>query len=213
MVELSLAQEYFLCALGNKGRISSMDLSKMTCLVASGVLELWMDGLVNLDGNQISLQAPLPEEKRYLRSLYELIDKKQPVKMETIAQEYSFTFTDRNINRLMEDIGESLEKKECIRKETGGLFGGKIYYYPDPLVLDGIIQNIRAELLEQGTLSHDIIALASLLDKTGDISQYFSAYEKTDLKARLKEIRTAPEYQVIKTMLDYIELLFIVAVT
>ena len=126
------------------------------------------------------------------------------------------TFTNKNINELITNIGDSLANAGCVKKGKRGMFGGKTAYIPEPNKLDSVIQNIRAEILEDGKLSEDIVALTALLNKSGDISKYFSAYEKKDLKNRLKEIKNNPQNEMIKKVTDYIEtllLMIIVAAT
>ncbi|MCG9969589.1 GPP34 family phosphoprotein [Pelotomaculum terephthalicicum JT] len=74
-----------------------------------------------------------------------------------------------------------------------------------------MIQKIRAELLENGTISDETVALVSLLEKSHQIKKYFSKYESEQLKARLKEIKEAPSNQLVKQMVDYVDM--IIAVT
>lgn len=208
MNTLSLTQEYFLCSVGEKGCYSAFDTEKGLCLTAAAVLELLLDGVLAMEGKTVSAAAPLPTAKQYLASLYTLVEEKQPVKIETIVEQYSFSFSDKYIRCLTEDVGDSLVQLGCAAREAGGLFGGKTVYRPDAEMRDHVVQKIRAELLEDGQLSNDIIALTALLNKSGDLSAYFSAYEKKDLKRRLQEIKTSSENQVVTRMMDYLETLF-----
>ena len=72
----------------------------------------------------------MPEEKSYLRQVYDIVVKKQPVKFENVIEYFSFNFTDKYINGLVEDIGESLAELGCVRKEKGGFMNGKTLYIP-----------------------------------------------------------------------------------
>ena len=87
-----------------------------------------MEDVLAFDGKKLSVQAPLPEEKSYLRQVYDVVEKKQPVKFENVIEYFSFNFTDKYINRLIEDIGESLAESGCVRKEQGGFMNGKTLY-------------------------------------------------------------------------------------
>ena len=78
--------------------------------------------------------------------------------------------------------------------------------------MDCIVQSIRAELLEDGELSEDVVALTALLNKSGDIQKYFSAYEKKDLKKRLKEIKDNPQNKMIQKVAHYIDSLLVMIV-
>ena len=179
-------------------------------------MELLLDGIVELDDKKLSVKSALPNEKSYLSSIYNFIVQKQPVKFQKVIEYYSVTFTDRNINELLTAVGESLVQEGCAVREKGGIFGGKTVYIPDEKELDGVVQNIRAELLEEGGLSEDIVALTALLEKSGDLMRYFSAYEKKSIRSRLKEIKESPQNEMIQKVSEYIDtlfMMFIVAAT
>ena len=216
MKNLSTTQQYFLCILKKNGKISSMEMEKTTCLAASAVVELLMEDILAFDGKKLSIQVALPEEKSYLRQVYDVVVKKQPVKFENAIEYFSFNFTDKYINRLIEDIGESLAELGCVRKEKGGFMNGKTLYIPNEADVDHIVQNIRAELLEDGEISEDIVVLTALLNKSQDLQRYFSSYEKQALKKRLAEIKENPQNELIHKATEYIDtlfLMFIVAIS
>lgn len=212
MKNLSLTQQYLLCVLKKNGKISSMGMEKILCLSASGVLELLMDEVLAFDGKKLIVSRALPEEKRYLYPVYEVIKKKQPVKFEEIVEYFSFSLTSQHSNELVEAIGDSLALIDCVQKEKGGVFGGKNLYLPNETDVDCIVQSIRAELLEDGEISEDVVALTALLNKSGDIQKYFSAYEKKDLKKRLKEMKDNPQNKMIQKVADYIDSLLVMIV-
>ena len=216
MKNLSTTQQYFLCVLKKNGKISSLEMEKTTCLAASAVVELLMGEILSFDGKKLSIQAPLPEEKSYLRQVYDIVAKKQPIKFENAIEYFSFNITDKYINGLVEDIGESLAELGCVRKEKGGFMNGKTLYIPSEADVDHIVQNIRAELLEDGEISEDIVVLTALLNKSQDLQRYFSSYEKKALKKRLAEIKENPQNELIHKATEYIDtlfLMFIVAIS
>ena len=125
------------------------------------------------DGKKLSIQVALPEEKSYLRQVYDV-------------------------------------------KEKGGFMNGKTLYIPNEADVDHIVQNIRAELLEDGEISEDIVVLTALLNKSQDLQRYFSSYEKQALKKRLAEIKENPQNELIHKATEYIDtlfLMFIVAIS
>lgn len=205
MKNVSITQQYLLCVLNKNGKLPAFGLEKPLCLSAAGVLELLMENVFALDGKKLTVQLPLPEEKAYLRPVYDIVEKKQPVKFEAIVEYFSFTFTDTHINELIDSLGASLVQMECVQKEQGGFWGGKNVYIPNEADVDSIVQSIRAELLEDGELSEDIVALTVLLNKSGDLQKYFSVYEKKDLKKRLKEIKNTPQNEMIQKVVEYID--------
>ena len=213
MRDLSLTQEYLLCVLRGKGKLSTYSIEKGMCLTGACVLELLMDGIITREEkDKLSVRTSLPDRKSYLRPVYSYIEQKQPVKFRKIMERNSVTFTDQNVNEMVDAVGKSLVDAGCATEEKGGLFGGQTSYVPDEKALDHVIQNIRAELLEEGELSEDIIALTALLDKSGELSRYFSAYEKKTLKARLKEIKENPQVEALQKVIEDIENLFMLMI-
>ena len=206
MKNLSLTQQYLLCVLNKNGKLPTFGLDKTLCLSAAGVLELLMEDALDFDGKKLTVKSPLPEEKAYLRPVYQAVERKQPVKFESIVEYFSLDFTDKHMNELIDSIGAALVQKGCVqREEKDGLFGGKDLYIPNEADVDAVVQSIRAELLEDGELSEDVVALTMLLNKSGDLKQYFSAYEKKDLKKRLKEIKNDPQNEMVQKAVDYID--------
>ena len=213
MKDLSLTQEYLLCILRNKGKLSTFDIEKGMCLTGACVLELLMVGIITREEkDKLSVRTHLPDRMSYLRPVYSYIKQKQPVRFKKIVERNSVTFTNQNVNEMVDAVGKSLVDAGCATEEKGGLFGGKTIYVPDEKALDRVIQNIRAELLEDGELSEDIIALTALLDKSGELSRYFSAYEKKALKARLKEIKENPQVEALQKVLEDIDNLFVLLI-
>lgn len=212
MKNLSVTQAYLLCTLKEKNRLAGYGMEKGMCLAAGSMLELLLDGVLAMDGERLTVIAPLPPEKDYLAQVYSFIQERQPVKMERVVENFSLQFTDRNIRALVERVGASLEAAGCARRDQGGLFGGKTVYVPDAAALDTVVQTIRAELLEDGVPTEDIVALTLLLDRSGDLARYFSAYEKQDLKRRLKEMRKDPQNALIARVADYVEALLLVLI-
>lgn len=216
MNQTGITQQYLLCILKENGKLPAFGMEKTIALSAAGVLELLLADVLSYDGKKLTVRTPLPDDKTYLAPVYQAVEKKQPVKFEKIVEYFSVTFTDKNIQELISSVGESLVREGCAQKEKGGLFGGKDLYVPNTLAVDATVQNIRAELLESGELSEDVIALTALLNKSGDLQKYFSAEEKKDLKKRLKEIKDNPQTAMIRKVTEYIEslyLMLIVAVT
>ena len=93
-------------------------------------------------------------------------------------------------------------KEQCATSEKGGLFGNSTYFIVNPKEVDHVIQTIRAEILESGTMSEEMIALASLLEKSGHIKRFFSKYENKQVKERISEIRKESSNQLVKEVVD-----------
>ena len=212
MSNLSLSQEYMMCALNDKGKISTFSLERVIAVAASAVVELMMDDIIESDGKKLSVKKALPEDMRYLSPVYDFIEKKGRVGFRTVVEHFSFTLSSKNIDELFDSIGDSLVAAGCVKKEKSGMLGNKNAYIPDAKAVNTIIQNIRAEILEDGELTEDIAALTAILDKTGELMRFFSAYEKKDVKKRLKEIKNDPENKDIAKVINYVEELMMIII-
>ena len=49
MKDMTLTQEYLVCAVNEKGKIGSMDIEKVVCLLAAGLLELQLAECITMD--------------------------------------------------------------------------------------------------------------------------------------------------------------------
>lgn len=211
MKDLSVSQSYLICALNESGRLPALSTESPVCLLAGALIDLILAKNVAVGADKkICVTAELSEKNQYLNSLYTFIMESRPMKVDGLASEYAFTFSDKRMKRLIQDVGTSLVVLGCAATEDSGLFGKTIRFIPDAKAVDSIIQSIRAELLEDGTISDNIIALVSLMDKSNQIKRYFSKYEKDQLKARLKEIENSDSNKLIKEMIDYIDTLIVV---
>lgn len=217
MKELSLTQQYLLCALKKDGKLPAFGVEKTVCLSAAGVLELLMDQVLSYDGKKLKVQAALPGTKEYLRPVYDVIVNKQPVKFQDVVEHFSLSFSDKPLKELLDGLGESLVRMGCVRKEEKrGLLGGTTVYPPEAEAVDAVVQTVRAQLLEGGAISEKIVALVALLNKSGDLQKYFAPEEKDALKKRLKEIKDNPQSVMVQQVVEYIDgllLLLLVAST
>ncbi|BAE83742.1 GOLPH3/VPS74 family protein [Desulfitobacterium hafniense] len=206
MKSLSIAQEYVLCSLNTKGDLPPLSIKIPVCVVASGLIELLLSNCIKVNENKkLCVINGLGAEQVYLKSLFDSLNKPRPIEIKEIALEYNLSFTNKRLNALVADIGNSLADRDCVTIEKGGILGNESYFIPNPDEVDRVIQKIRAELLESGTVSDETVALASLLEEGNQIRNYFSKYELKQLNVRLKEIKKASSNQLLKQMLDYVD--------
>ena len=53
MKDLSVTQQYLLCVLGKRGKFATFEIEKMMCLSTAGLLELLLDGIVELEDKKL----------------------------------------------------------------------------------------------------------------------------------------------------------------
>lgn len=213
MKEFSISQSYLLCALNENGKLPALSTEIPACLLAGGLIDLILAKSIAIGADKkLSITSELTQENQPLASLYTFLKESKPMKLEGVTSEFLFAFSDKRMKLLIRDIGSSLAAVGSAVVEEGGLFGKTACFLPNTDDVDAIIQNIRAELLEDGTLSDQIIALVSLMEKSNQIKRYFSKYEKDQLKTRLKEIKDSDSNKLVKEMINYMETLLAVIV-
>ena len=204
MKDLSLVQEYMICAVNEKGGISGFSTEKLVCLVAAGLLDLRLSDCLTIEKKKVRTTAPLPEDRAYLGSLYEFVGDK-PKALEKIVEAYTYSVTDKRLVRLMEDVGRSLVDLGLAQEARGGLLGNKKNFVPTKEAVEAVIDMVRAELLEDGEVTEDIAALVVLLEKGKCVKTYFSAYEQKTIKEKLKAIVASPEGKMVGELVAHVE--------
>ena len=102
MQDLSITQEYYICAVNEKGRISDFSTERLVCFVAAGLLDLQLEDCVSLDQKRVAVTGPLPEGRNYLKSLYGFLAEKGSMKPEKVMEAYTYSLSDKHIDALMD---------------------------------------------------------------------------------------------------------------
>lgn len=206
----SISQDYLLCVLKKNGKLPVMGTEITVCLLAGALLDLLQSRVVEVDDKgKINVVGALAGEQYFLNSLYEFLKEKKPMKADKLAGEYAFTFTGRRMKELIEGIGQALASQN--RAEAGEKAG---IFIPHEEAVEHVIQKIRAELLEEGSISESTVGLACLMHESKKLKDYFSKHEREQLKARLKELKSSPEHEIVRKMTEYIDtMIAVIAVT
>ena len=101
MRDLTLSQEYLLCAVNEKGRLPHLGVERTVCLVAAALLELQLEGCVAVDKKYVTVTGPLPEGQAHLRPLYAFVNRPKPIRKEKLLEEYTYTVTDAQRDELL----------------------------------------------------------------------------------------------------------------
>lgn len=212
MKDLSIIQEYTICAVNEKGKIPALSVEKAVCFVAAGILELRLEKCISIDGKKLDITGELPANRQYLKPLYDLIAQKRPVKLEKVIEAYSFSLTGRHSSQLMESVGGSLVQAGLAEEGRAGLLpGNKKTYIPAQDAVRSVVEMLRVELLEEGEITEETATLVILLEKAKCLKPYFSQYEQKDIKKKVREIMDSPEGRLVKDMVSHIEILLAAA--
>ena len=118
MKDLTLSQEYLICAVNEKGTLGAFSTEKQVCLVAAALLELQLAGCVALEKKTVTVTAPLPAEQAHLAPLYHyLTGGGRARKLEKLLEDYNYSVTDTRLNDLVGAIGSSLAALELVRSQ------------------------------------------------------------------------------------------------
>lgn len=174
MKDLTITQEYMICALNEKGKMSEMlGVEKIVCFVASGLLEMKLEGCIAMEKKKVCVISDLPEKLAHLKPLYDYINRYESVKIEKIIEEYTYTFTDKRFYELVDSVGKSLAEINMAEEIEKGILGKRKYYIPTKDAVHYVIDMIRSELLEEGEITEDIVLLTILLAKGKIIRSIF----------------------------------------
>ena len=212
MRDLSIAQEYMICTVNEKGAIAGYNQKAVACLVVSGLLEMQLAKCISINDKKLNVCAELPEDMAYLKPLYNVINQGKPIKVAKAVESYTVAFTNKKLYELEDALMESLKEASVVEPVKAGVLGNKESYAPKKDIVTGIIEKIRAELLEDGEISEDIIALTALMDKTGNLKDYFSKYEQKELKNKIETIKKSEAGTLAKEMIEHIEALEMAAI-
>ena len=178
-------------------------------MIIGGLLEMQMEKCISMEDKKVIVSAidtiELPEHMSYLKPLYDVINQKKPMKAQKVVETYYASFTSKKLNMLLDALLDELKSADAVESVKTGLLGSKEAFAPKKEAVISVIEKIRAELLEDGDVSEDVIALTVLLDKSGQLKEYFSKYEQKELKEKLEVIRKSKAGTTAKELLWYID--------
>lgn len=211
--DLSVTEKYLLVSLSEKGKLPAFGIEVTSCFAAAGALDMCLAGSLAFDEkDRLKIAGKLPENLTFLSDMYEEIKSNKKYTIEKLVSEYVLSFTGKKLLLYEKAVAESLDKKGAAKLENGkGLFSEKVICIPDPKEKDRVIQELRAEFLEAGNMSNDMVLLGALLYKSQQIKRFFSKYESDCLKNRLKEIKKTREGELVSKALDYVVCLLVAA--
>ena len=208
MKDLSIVQKYMVCTVNDKGVFPFASVEERTLgLVAGALLELQMEGCIAVDDKKVSVAGALPQDKGYLKPLYDFIREKQSVKLYVVVDAYNFSWTDKRINELRDAVGGSLVQLGAASACKAGLLGKQAGYLPGPETVRSVVEQMRAELLEEGPVSDETAALVALLERVKCLKAYFSAFEQKAVRQKIEALTQSPEGKMVRDMMTYLQII------
>jgi hypothetical protein len=209
---LSYTQEYYLCAVSAKGRLSLSKGTEIDCAFFAGaIMELLEHGFVKTDENEcIVCDKPFDEAFAYLRPLYDFIKtQKKPRALKDLCTDWMICFKLRNKtwDELREAIGLSLADRGDVEELANqGLLRNKTRFAPKAEAVAPIVKRIRTELLEDGNITQETVCLAAFLDNSRLLGNYFSKADSEELKKRLEKLKDNEAFATAQAVTERITL-------
>ena len=167
MTELGITQEYLLLAVNDRGRFSPLNPQQPVCFVAAALGQLAGAGAVAFTGEKIGLAGPLPEGLRWLKPLYDFIDRPRPVPRSMVLRD--FAPDGPKLAQLAEAVGESLEALRLAAPQRA--LAGRVFYLPAAGEAARRLERLLFSLCGEGGPSPKEAALAVLLCQSGVLAQ------------------------------------------
>ncbi|ADE72421.1 MULTISPECIES: GOLPH3/VPS74 family protein [Priestia] len=203
MKNIEVSQKYLLLVLNDKGGVAPIGSLRIRAfMVASGILELVLDDIVSLSDNQVTVKQELPSDKEYLRSIYNKISTEKSIHLKKLGREL---ISKRELfKELFNSVGDSLVELDVVTKTNGGILGQSSHYIGSENSKKQIVEQMRAELLEEGPVTTDTVVLSSLLIGSRTLKNYFSKFEDKDLNDKLTMLRKDTRNKEIFALIDSI---------
>ena len=70
-----------------------------------------------------------------------------------------------------------------------------------------MVEQMRAELLEEGPVSDETAALVALLERVKCLKAYFSAFEQKAVRQKIEALTQSPEGKMVRDMMTYLQII------
>lgn len=186
---MKISEQFILLAsAANKHKYHSK-LTTVAAIIYDLILEGWID--FNEKNQLVANHQGESELTKFEKNIYEQTKKYSPIKMCLLISKIYVNFDARNIYK---DV-TAYFKLESISFEER---------------THSVIEELRAEVLEEGKMSEDSAILLLLMKQSKCMSYYFSKHEINAVSARIKHLKKSNEfrfYSVLKKTIILLDLL------
>ena len=218
MLNLSMVEKFVLCVLDSekKEKTSFYGGKYPACIIASIFMELLLNEIITLDNKKkIVINKELNIDKEYLKLVYDKILSGKPRNLKKWIEYYVTGFTSKSVKEVVKAaIGALVLNNSLLLEEKKGLFKENVIYNVDKQCLESVIQNVRVEFLQNGTLNKETTILVAIMLQCDLLKKYFSKHEEDKVKERIKEVKKSEEWSDIKSVkevLDELDMMMIIA--
>lgn len=204
MTDLKLAQSFSMIALNAQSSLYMTTVKKVAlrCMASAVILEAYLDSAFTQTENKLILQNDVLDQSHTM--LYQetilkpLLNKKDRGKgdLKWWLKRASI-LSKKNIVKFEHAISDSLKEMDML-EEIPSLLGNDLYYDSAGVAIkeyrsnieaySRITENIRAEILEDGSVTDEVICMIWLLRESGCMHDFFSRNELEKVNARMNEL-------------------------
>ena len=204
MTDLRLAQSFSMIALNAQNSLYMTTVKKVAvrCMAAAVILEAYLDDCFTQTEDKLNLQSDVLNQSQAI--LYrETILKPLAYKNHrgngglTWWLKKASSLPNRKLVKFEHTIANSLKEIDLL-EEIPNLLGCDLYYYSSGVMMKEyrsniqeytrITENIRAEILEDGPVTDEIICMLWLLRESGCMQDIFSQNELEKMTTRINEL-------------------------
>lgn len=210
MEALSYTQEYYLCAINEKGKPSFSKSSEiLVCLLVGCLLELQDKGYIEQEKKKYHAVQAWDDKYPYLWPVYEYVSHaKRGKALESFTDQFS---GGKRASALLQAVGLSLAEMGYAREvPEQGLLHSKSRYAPIQEYTNQVVERIREELLGSEPINDTTAILTAFLSKSGILRNYFSREEVKEMKDKLDQIKKDDAYRAAKKALDHLDSIMVV---
>lgn len=218
MLNLSIVEKFVLCVLDSekKEKASFYGGKYPACIIASIFMELLLNQIITLDNKKnIVINKELNMDKEYFKLVYDKISSQKPRNLKKWIEYYVAGFTNKPVKEVVKSAIGALELNNSLQLEKKkGFFKENVIYNVDKQSLESVIQNVRAEFLQNDALTKETTILVAIMLQCDLLKKYFSKHEENKVKERIKEVKKSEEWSDInsvKEVLDELDMMMIIA--
>ncbi|WP_440896409.1 GPP34 family phosphoprotein [Amphibacillus sp. Q70] len=200
-MDYSISQSFLLCVLKEDGTIPKLSLDE-NWLIAAGMLDLILHDTIDYVDEKIQVKGELPRKLSYLKTFYTFL-KSSDKSAKSVVIEFSTKDLGKYKTKLFKAIAKSLVEVNAVKIDSKANFlSSSESYIPNKVEVQKIIEEIRAELLEDGPVTQENTVLSMLLNTSSHLKDYFSKHERNKLNEKMEEIRNSPVNSPVKEAME-----------
>ena len=123
------------------------------------------------------------------------------------------SITGKRFNALFDGVMDSLRAQGLTEMVESGFLGRDRSPAPKEKAVRAVVDNLRAELLDDDPVDAETAVVAVLLDKSDDLKEHFSKDERRAMKERLKNLAQTPEGKLVASAVEQVETIAVILLT